>query len=93
MVPKFDKYLGMAVKFRRLSQSIRQAEFVSMVGLSQPVMSRLENGTAVIGVWRLMTFAELLDTEPSKLILYAQELQIENEKYLDAIAPKKDIFL
>ena len=61
--------VGRAVRARRDELGISQATLASQLGISQPMLVKLEQGRGVISMSRLASIATLLKTDLAALFL------------------------
>lgn len=57
--------IGARIRALRLARGLSQGELAKLTGLSEPTLSRIENGQSLISAHKLYTLAEVLGTDIS----------------------------
>lgn len=68
VVMAIEQYIGLNTVSLRKKLGMKQEELCERMGISQPQLSRIENGKSKIGLGMLERLAEALQTTPIELI-------------------------
>lgn len=71
--------VGQILVSERSRQGVSQRELASAIGISQPTLSKIENGLSQINLTQLARAATCLGTSPSRLLSQADRIQRELE--------------
>lgn len=84
------KQIGNAIAKRRRMAGLTQAEIAERLGISNDAISRMERGSIMPTVLRLIQFAEIFHCEASDLLTESSTLLPDQSKRLAALLAKLD---
>jgi len=76
LIPATDypAIVGLVVQSLRERKALQQAELAQRIGTSQPTVSRIERGTAMMSLEQLVALARALDSTPGAILTQADRV-------------------
>lgn len=82
---QFMQTIGQAIAKYRQAVGLTQAQLAEILGIGNDAVSRLERGTTVPTILRLLELSEIFGCEVSDLLTESSHRSIDQARYLDSL--------